>query len=146
MSPPETFDILNELLSLEQGCVILRLDEAGTFVDRLSLRQGRILRHFAAESRENVAQLGMLIVALGGTPAPRVVDVRATELHYWGASYALAHVVENQEDLINAYAEAATQLSGEPEAQRVVAEILARHQARLATIKDLLPPDVRAVS
>lgn len=146
MASPEVLDIVNELLEREQGCVALRLNEAGTFVNRLSLRQGTLLRHMAQESREHVGQLASLVADLGGTPAPRVADIHATEMHYWGVNFALAHVVEDQEALIAIYAAAGARLGGEPRAQRIVGKILARHQARLAAIKALLPPDVQAVS
>ena len=134
MNGESTVGILDELLSIEQSSLAVRLMDATVFVSGVSVDASNLLQRLAVGANENVARLSSLIVDLGGTPGPRRVHVGLGEPHFLDVQSMFPQLAADQEAMIRSYERAAEHLAAEPSAAALAGGILERHREELAAL------------
>lgn len=137
MTQPATADILNELLTAEQGSIAPRLVESTLFVSRLAVEDLVTVRKIARACRDHCGWLTELILDLGHTPWPRVNDLRSADLHFQELRQVLSRLAADLEALIRKYTLAAARVTDEPRATALITRILDRYRGYLAAIQEL---------
>jgi hypothetical protein len=137
-------DVLNELLTVEQRRLSIRLMEAKIFVSQLAIDDLRIVQRLADQSTEHCAWLVGAITKLGGVPGIRVADVTSADLHYQELRRVLPRMVSDHKALIEKYRIAAERVAADSEAAEVVGRILRRHQEDLEVLTEVSGDGVEA--
>lgn len=138
MTDPQVIDVLNELLAREQRSWPARLFESTVFVSQLSVQDLRLVESMNRMATEHARWLAELILALGGTPGPRIDDVTTADLHFQELHHLLPRLVHEHELLVRRYTVAAERVTSEPQAAQLVTRILERHQQSLEQLQERL--------
>ncbi|MEK7730864.1 MAG: hypothetical protein AAB385_03410 [Planctomycetota bacterium] len=139
MDRAQVIAILNELLTLEQRSLSLRLLEATVSVSSLSVPALVLVQRMTAATRDHGAALANLILDLGGTPAPRHYLIATADLHFQDLHHVLPRLVADQVAVVRSYTLAAQRLSDDPRALALVNRILQQHQQQLQALSELSP-------
>jgi hypothetical protein len=122
---------LNDLLGLESSGLLGRLDEVYSFVEPAAVDAPLLFEQILADEREHQRLLTEVIVQLDGVPWPRRSEMTSAGVHYLGASYLLPMLAQEKRKRVEAYEQAAPDVSAERHAAEAVARILSRHQKHL---------------
>jgi len=139
MHRAEVVAILNELLTLEQRSLALRLLESTVSVSSPSVPALVLVQRMAAATRDHGAALAKLILDLGGTPAPRRYLIATADLHFQDLQFVVPRLVANRGAIVRSYTFAAQSLSDEPRALALATRILQQHQQHLQALSELSP-------
>lgn len=140
MDRSSVVDILNELLAIEQQNIARRMLESTVFITSPAIKDWAVVQRTARASRDHEASLVEAILAFGGAPGLRVGSANTADLHYQELHHSLPRLVAWFEDAINTYTHGAKRVETEPEAGRVVSEILECHRQELMSIRQLCRP------
>lgn len=146
MDNPAVAAVLNQLLDAEQQNLVLRIAESTPFVSMAEVTTWTHIRNMAQASQTHRAKLTDLILDLGGQPVPRRADLLTGNLHYLDLFSVLPRVVEAQEAIDSLYRQRTPQLASEPRAAQLAGAILARHEADLAKICQLVSHSAPSIS
>lgn len=127
-------DILNEVLALEQCSLCARLMESTVFVSTAALEELSIVKRMAQTDAQHTASLVDAILQRGGSPGPRVGDIRSADLHFQDLHYVLPRLVEDRKRLVQKCTLAAQRIAADADASGLIASIAAHHQEELDTL------------
>lgn len=144
MSIHETVTILNELLTLEQRNLALRL-LATAFVDSASAGDHTNVQRIAQASKERSAWLADMIISLGGVPGLRSGDLSTADMHYLDIRFNLPRFIADREALIKKYHLATQRIHDEARVSDLIQRILQRHRQELALLRQEPQQDVDAL-
>ncbi len=136
MSQAEVLDVLNELLTVEQRRLAIRLVESTLFVSEDAIAESRLLVRMVDQSGQHCGRLVDVMLQLGGVPGPRTGDLDTAHLHYQQLDHLWPHLVADHEKLVATYRRAAERVVCEPQAAEVVGGILAKYQADFDSLRD----------
>lgn len=126
---------LNRLLAAEYGNLIQRLAEADPFVTGQSAADHAEAERMLEDIKRHQRELAQMIIRLRGAPVPPNYPTSLGGVHYLKLSYLMPQVIAGVRELVRLYEQAGT--TGDPEADALVARILADHQRHLATLQRL---------
>ena len=129
--------ILDELAHAEQRSILPRLQESTVFISWASTDEADAVKKMVAEQREHLAWLIELTNSLGESPTPCALDMGSTNIHYLELNYLMPRVIQDKHNLIQLYERSMPSVAGYAEAEALVARILERHRAQLATLEQL---------
>lgn len=142
MEPAAIVEILNELLAAEQRNLVTYLMDSTVFVSRLGMKELTLLEQMARDADDAGARLAEAIIALGGVPGLRTVDLAPADLHFQELHAALPRLAADRQALVDKYAIAGSRVGPEPVAAQVVGRIKERHADELARLTELLKRNV----
>lgn len=135
MNTSRLIDLLNDLLAAEYGNMIQRLDECNPFVTWPAEEDRVIVTRMSADAKAYQRDLAALILKLRGSPRPPTFPTETGGVHYLNLSYLMPQVIAGVLSLIRAYEAAGG--TGQPEADGLMARILADHRRHLAELERL---------
>ncbi|MEK6797693.1 MAG: hypothetical protein AABZ12_01870 [Planctomycetota bacterium] len=134
----QVVDILNRVLSAEQGGLAERLLESTMFVSDASLQGAELVRRMAGESRRHCAALAGMVTLLGGAPASRRLDALSSDLHFQELGFVLPRVAAAEAALVFEYRSSASVLGDVPEAAKLVSGMADAHEKNLLQLRKLI--------
>ncbi len=128
-------DILNRLLEAESGSLIHRLGESNPFVNTPAAGDYAIVERMLADVRRHGHELVEMILSLRGAPVPPRYATALGGVHYLNLSFLMPQVIANVRQLVKTYGSAGA--TGSPQADALIARILADHNRHLAELEKL---------
>lgn len=135
MDQREVIDTLNDLLALEQCNLATYLKDSTVFISKISIKDASLLDQMVIASTSHGKLLAETIVALGGTPGLRRVEMMTTDLHFQDLASVFPRLVEDRGDMVQRCSRAAERVSNEPSALRVVQQLHECHQGEWEALK-----------
>ena len=128
-------DTLNRLLAAESGSLIHRLGESNPFVNTPAASDYGIVEKMLADVKRHRHELVEVILSLRGAPVPPRYATDLGGVHYLKLSFLMPQVIANVRQLVKAYESAGP--TGRPQADALIARILADHKRHLAELEKL---------
>ena len=135
MSREDVLEVLDELLALERRNLAARVLESGIFLSRSSAGDLATVHAMADASDHNAHRLSATIESLGGVPGLRRGDLATADLHFQSLHHAISRLQADSEAMIEQYARAIDLVDSEPEAGRLVGELIEGHRDRLSAAR-----------
>lgn len=126
--------ILNELFNLELHRHPIRLIESAAFVSARSQADHRQLLSLAKQAKAHVGAIADLMYNLGATPHPTPPSLDSAGYHFTELGAVRNMLVEEQTRTVEAFQQAAQQLSKFPRAAALVGALLEEHRQTLAAL------------
>jgi hypothetical protein len=127
--------VLNALLAAEYANLIQRLGEATPFVTGSAAADSLLVQQMLADHRRHLRDLAAMIQRLRGTPVPPNYPTSIGGVHYLRLDYLMPQVIAGLRRLIQTYETCGG--AGHPEADALIAGILADHRRHLAELQRL---------
>ncbi len=140
MSRDEVLGVLDELLTLERRSLAARVLESGVFLSRGDADELATVHAMASASENTARRLSAAIESLGGAPGLRRGDLSTADLHFQSLEHAASLLPADCEAIIGQYERAMDLVADEPEAARLVGELIEGHRDRLAALRAVAHP------
>jgi hypothetical protein len=128
-------ETLNRLLDAEHGNVVHRLGESNPFVTWPAAADRAIVEKTVADVRRHQHELVEMILSLRGAPIPPRYPTSTGSVHYLKLSFLMPQVIAGLRQLVKTYESAGS--TGRPQADALIARILADHKRHLAELEKL---------
>jgi hypothetical protein len=136
--PAVVVDTLNSLLEAEQGSVVRFLGPSSPYLTRASTKLRDDIRAWVAANDERSRELAGMVDALGGVPAPRVIQPEEQFMAFLSLRFLLPKLVDAGQLLLERYDNALSLLDA-PETPAGVVDRLRRlrdqHAEQLAAAR-----------
>ena len=135
MSREDVLDVLDELLALERRNLAARVLESVIFLSRSSAGDLTTVHAMADAGDHNAHRLSATIESLGGVPGLSRGDLATADLHFQSLDHAISRLQTDSEAMIEQYERAIDLVGSEPEAARLVGELIEGHRDRLSAAR-----------
>ncbi|CAK9102072.1 NADH-quinone oxidoreductase subunit N (NADH dehydrogenase I subunit N) (NDH-1 subunit N) [Durusdinium trenchii] len=137
---------INALLVQLNRSLVQYVHEADTYANGASQGLLDLVESIATRQREDVARLVGLLDERNHAINFGVFPVDYTSLHYVAVSYLLDRLIAAQQSLVDEFEKAKTELSNDPAAATVIAEIAQAEQSALEKLKEGKQPTPAATA
>ncbi len=128
---------LNDLLNLEFGGLLGRLDQLHPFVEWADAVAIPVFRRIVADEGLARRRLTEAIEAEGGVPRPPRPDLSSARVHYLDVRYLLPLLIDEQRRRVAAYEAVAGRIPSDRPSAPIVSALLAQHRAHLEQLETL---------
>lgn len=128
-------DTLNRLLDAEYSSLVHRLGESNPFVTWPAAADRAVVEKIVADVRRHQHELVEMILSLRGAPVPLRYPTALSGMHYLKLSFLMPQVLASMRELVKTYESAGS--TGRPQADALIARILADHKRYLAELEKL---------
>jgi hypothetical protein len=138
-----TTDALAELLDAERQSLLQRVAESDPFITDDQQRLAEVIQQMALQQERHIADLGRMILELGGSPEPPAVRLdlysQTAHMHYLRLDYLLPNLLDDVNRLLEHYRRLAEQLAPDSPAGQLVRRLRQSWQDHLEALEHHAP-------